>query len=79
MPEPLLDLLAEYGLFGGLSVFIVLSVMRGWLVPGKELKYWREMAFEEQSQKRALMRAGWVTQEVLRALPRVLEQEDPLP
>lgn len=47
--------------------FVVLSIVRGWLVPGKELRYWRDAFFEEQRQKRELMSTVQATRGVLRA------------
>lgn len=56
----------------GLLAVVVLMVLTGRLVPGKEMRYWREMAFEEQRQKRALMETGRITQDVLKAIPEAI-------
>jgi hypothetical protein len=60
---------------GTLVILVVLMILTGRLVPGKERDYWREMALEEQRQKRELIDAGKVTQQVLRAIPPALEGE----
>lgn len=70
-------LLTEWGPLVGLTLFIAVAFMRGWIVPGREMRYWREMAFEEQRQKRELLEGGRVTQSVLRALPNAMEQDSP--
>ena len=53
----------------GLLSLVVLMILSGRLVPGKERDYWRDAFFEEQRQKRELMETGRVTRDVLRALP----------
>lgn len=60
---------------GGLVVLVVLMILTGRLVPGKERDYWREAFLEEQRQKRELMETGKVTRDVLKALPEAAEQE----
>lgn len=46
-------------------------IFTGKLVPGADRDYWREMAFEEQRQKRELLVTGKVVQGVMQALPEV--------
>lgn len=61
---------------GALVTGFIRMIYQGKWVPGREMEYWREAFFEEQRQKRALMEAGRVTQEVLRSLPQVLEGDE---
>jgi hypothetical protein len=58
---------------GTLIVLVVLMILTGRLVPGKERDYWRAMALELQEQNRKLIDAGKVTQQVLQAIPPAIE------
>lgn len=67
-------LVPELGASALVTVFVLL-VLTGRLVPGREMRYWREAFFEEQRQKRQLLDAGRVTQDVLQALPQPEDDE----
>lgn len=54
---------------GALVAIVVILILTGRLIPGRERDYWRQAFFEEQSQKRELMETGRVTRDVLRSLP----------
>ena len=60
------------------SVFFLL-VFTGQLVPGREMRYWRQAFFELQKQMRDLSATGKATRDVLRALPEAPPEEGPDP
>lgn len=61
----------------GLLALVIFLIFTGKLVPGKEVRYWREAFFEEQRQKRQLLdEVGGTTQEVLRAIPEAIREKD---
>lgn len=66
LPPGLGDLSAKA--FVGLVVIMVLT---GRLVPGRERDYWRRAFFEAQQQKGTLLETAEVTQGVLQSLPDV--------
>lgn len=58
----------------GLLGWVVRLILTGRLVPGTDRDYWREMAFEEQRQKRELMvPTAQVVQGFASALPDAAE------
>lgn len=48
---------------------VVVSIISGYLVPAREMRYWRAAFFAEQEMRRSLMDTGRATRDVLRALP----------
>lgn len=56
-------------LTGGLLAVVIVMILTGRLVPGKERDYWREAFLEEQRQKRDLMAISQVTRDVLTSIP----------
>ncbi len=74
--DPQILVLGWVASIGGLVIYAVRLVFTGRLVPGQERDYWREAFFEEQRQKRQLLDAGKVTQDVLRVLPEVVREAE---
>lgn len=64
IPPGLLDIGAK-----GFVAIIVLMVLTGRLVPGKERDHWRDLAMELTAQNTKLIAGGETTQHVLRSLP----------
>jgi len=54
---------------GGLVTLFVLLVFFGALVPGREVRYWRQAFFAEQEMRRDLEATGRVVRTVVQALP----------
>lgn len=61
---------------GGLVTLFVLLIFFGWLVPAKEMRYWRQAFFTEQEMRRDLESTGKVVRTVVSALPEA-PPEDP--
>lgn len=71
LPPTLFDIGAK-----GFVAIIILMILTGRLVPGKERDHWRDMALELKEQNGKLIRGGETTTQVLRALPG--REETPL-
>jgi ABC-type Fe3+ transport system permease subunit len=54
----------------GLVTLFVLLVLFGWLVPAKEMRYWRKAFFVEQELRRDLQATGQITRSVFNSLPK---------
>ncbi len=64
VPSGLLDIGAK-----GLVALIVLLVLSGKLVPGKERDHWRDMALELRDQNSKLIAGAETTRQLIRSLP----------
>lgn len=53
----------------GLVTLCVLLIFSGALVPGREVKYWRQAFFTEQKMRQDLEATGRVVRTVINALP----------
>lgn len=74
IPSQLLDIGA-----GGLLGLVVLLVLFGYLVPYREMKFWREAFFEQQRISAIQAGTAPATRAVLEALPPALGAPDTPP
>lgn len=59
---------------GGLVTLVVVLILMGRLVPGRERDYWREAFFASQRNETKLMQAVEVTGHVMTTVDRVVDE-----
>ena len=60
---------------GGLVTLFVLLIFFGQLVPGREVRYWRQAFFAEQEMRRDMETTGKVVRSAMSALPDPTQEQ----